>query len=91
MLLHLIQTYSWIAASIADVATINPNSFKTLLANGLSTFLIKSNPVFYNGPENLPKNTADWLILCNRVFDNFILADEPFAKALRKLWNLCIS
>ena len=60
--------FLWITASVADAAAVNPNSLKTLLANTLSTFFIKDNP-----------------ILCKWVFDNFILADEPFAKALRSL------
>ena len=47
-----------------------------LLSNGL-TFFIKGNPVFINGPKN------SYPILCNCIFDNFILADEPFPKALR--------
>ena len=52
------------------------------MANGL-TFFIKGNPVFINGPKILHKNPPDCSILCNCVFDNFILADEPFPKALR--------
>ena len=51
------------AAFIADAATVNPNGIKTLLANGLSTFPIKSNPVFSNGPESLPKNPPDCCFL----------------------------
>ena len=30
-----------------------------------------------------PKNPPDWPILCGCVFDNFILAEELFAKALQ--------
>ena len=59
--------------------------FKTHLANGLIKFPIEGNPVFSNGPESLPKNPPDCLILCNWVFDNFILTEELFAKAL---WSL---
>ena len=44
-----------IAASVADAAAVNPNGIITLLANGLSTFPIKGNPVFSNGPKSLPK------------------------------------
>ena len=50
-----------------------------LLANGLSEFPIKGNPVFNNGSISLPKNPPDCSVLSNWVFDNFILADEPFA------------
>ena len=72
--------FLWIAASVA-AAAVNPNGIKTLLANGLSKFSIKSNPVFSNGPESLPKNP----FLCNQVFDSFISAEELFEKALRSL------
>ena len=70
------------AASVADAAAVNPNGIKTVLANGLSTFLIKDNPFFSNAPQRLLKNLPHCPILCNLVFDNFILVDEPFAKAL---------
>ena len=53
-----IQTFS-------DDTAVNPNGIKTLLANILSTFLIKDNPFFSNSPENLPKNPPDCSILCN--------------------------
>ena len=45
-----------IAASGADAAAVNPKRINTLLANCLITFFIKGNPVFSNGPNNLPKN-----------------------------------
>ena len=45
--------FLWIIASVADAAGFNPNGIKTLLANGLSTFPIKGNPVFGNGPKGL--------------------------------------
>ena len=49
-----------------------------LLANGLSTCSNKNKPAFSNGPKSLPTNPPDCLILCNRVFDNFILTEELF-------------
>ena len=52
---------------------------------GLSTFPIKGNPVFSNGPKSLPTNPPDCPIICNWVFYNFILAEELIAKALRSL------
>ena len=59
-----------------------------LLANSL--FFNKGKPVFSNGPRSLPNNPRDCTILDSWVFDNFILADALFAKAL---WNLetCLS
>ena len=55
-----------IAASVANAASINANGIKKLLANGLSTFPIKGNPVFSNGPKGLPKKLPDYCtILCN--------------------------
>ena len=56
-----------------------------LLANGLSTFFIKGKPILGNGPKSLPRNPLDCTTLCNWVFDNFILAEELFAKSLRSL------
>ena len=44
-----------IAASVAHVATGNLISVKMLFANGLSTFPIKDNLIFSNGPKSLPK------------------------------------
>ena len=82
--------FLWIAASDADAAAVNLNGIKALLANGLDTFFIKSNPVFSNGPKGLPKNPPDCPILCNWVFDNFILPGEPFA-SFTKPRNLCVS
>ena len=75
--------FLWIAASVADDAAVNPNVIKTVLANDLNTFLVKGNLVFSNGTKSLPRNHPDCPILCNWVFDNFILADEPFAKTLQ--------
>ena len=75
--------FSWIAALVPDAAAVNASCIETLLANGLSTFLIRGNPVFSNGPKSLPKNPPDCPILCNWVFESFILADEPFATALQ--------
>ena len=75
--------FLWIAAFVADAATVNPNGIETLLANRFNIFFIKGKPVFSNGPRSLPKNTPDYLVLFNWVFDNFILADWLFAKALR--------
>ena len=57
--------------------------FIMLLANGLSACPMKGNPVFNNGPKSLPENGPDCAILCNLVFDDFILADKPFGQALR--------
>ena len=54
-----------IPASAADAGAVNPNRINTLLANGLITFDIKGNPVFSNGPSNLPKNPPDCIIFEN--------------------------
>ena len=72
-------------ASAADAAAVSFKGISTLLANGLITFDIKGNPVFSNGPNNLPKNLLDCIILDNWFFGNLILADELFAKAYKDL------
>ena len=51
-----------------------------LLFITLSPFPIKDKPLFSNGPKSLPRNPPDCAIFDNWVFDNFLLADEPFAK-----------
>ena len=59
------------------------------LPNALSTFPIKGNPVFSNGPKSLPQNPPGYTILCNLDFDNFILAEELFRKALQR-FETCV-
>ena len=54
-----------IATSVADAAAVKPNVIKTFLANGLSTFFIKGNPVFSNDPKSPLKNLPDRPILGN--------------------------
>ena len=49
---------------------------KTLLANDLITFFISGNPVFSNGPSNLPRNPHDCIILDISVFDNLMSVDK---------------
>ena len=61
--------FLWIATSVAAAAAaVNPTGIKTLLANGRSTFFLKGNPVFSNGPESLAKNPPNSPNLCNWVF-----------------------
>ena len=43
-----------IPASTDDASAVNPRRIKTLLAKVLVTFFISGNPVFNNGPSNLP-------------------------------------
>ena len=57
------RTFLRIAESVA--AAVNLNDIKTLLANCLSTFSIKDNPVFSNGPKSIPTNTPGCTILYN--------------------------
>ena len=49
--------------SADEAAAVNPKGIKTLLVNDLITFFINGNPVFNNGPSNLPRNSPDWIIL----------------------------
>ena len=52
-----------IPTSAADDAAVNPRGIKTLLANGLITFVINGNSVFSNEPSNLTRNPPDCIIL----------------------------
>ena len=81
---------SYIPAPGADAPAVNPNGIQTLVASGLSTLFIKGKPVFSNGSSSLPRNPSYCSILDNCVFDNFILIDQLFSKALQSL-DTCIS
>ena len=59
----LILIFLCIPASAADAATVSPRGIKKHLANGLFTFFISGNPVFSNGPSNIPRNPPDYTIL----------------------------
>ena len=43
-----------------------------------------------NCPKSLPKRPPHCSILCNWVFENFISAEELFAKALRSFENCAL-
>ena len=51
------------ATSVADTAVVNPNSIKSIFANGLSTFSIKSKQLFSNCPSSLPRDSPNSTIL----------------------------
>ena len=78
-----------IAVSLAEAAVVNPSGTKTLLANGLRTFTIKGKPFPSNGPKSLPRNCPNCTILNNWAFENCVLADKSFAKAL-KILETCL-
>ena len=78
----LILIFLCIALSAADATAVNTNSIKKLFA---SAFVIKEKSVLSNGPRSLPQNCPNCTILGSWVFNNFILADEFFAKTLQSL------
>ena len=63
--------------------------YKNAFSKWLSTFLINDRPVFSNESRSLPINPPDCTILESRIFDNFILVDELFRKALRS-FETCV-
>ena len=73
---------------MADVAAVSPKGIKTFLVV-LSKFPYNGNALFSNDPKSLPKNPPGCHILCSWDFNNFILDDEPFAKALRS-FETCV-
>ena len=77
------KTFLCFPASAADGNAANPNGVKTLLANDLSTFLIKGQPTAINGPRSLPRNPPNCTILEAWSLDNFLLADEWFQMLYR--------
>ena len=77
-----LKIFFWIPAFAVDAPVVNPSGIKTLLATGLSTFLINGKSVFKNGPRSLPINLFVCIISNSWVFYNLLLADKLFAKAL---------
>ena len=47
--------------SVANVADVNANGIKTLLANGVSKFFISGKPDDVNGLRNL-RNSLSWML-----------------------------
>ena len=70
-----------IPASAADAPAVNPKGIKTLLVNGLITFLINGYPVFNTVPSNLLKNPPDWIILLIWALERFESVDILLLKA----------
>ena len=54
-----------IPESAADDTAVNSKGITTLLVNSLISFFINGNPVFSNGPSNIPRNPLDCIILDN--------------------------
>ena len=77
------------SAAAAAAAAVNPNGNNTLLADGFITLFINGNPVFNNGPSNLPRNPTNCTIFDNWVFENLISTDELLANALR-IFKTCL-
>ena len=86
MLLFLEQYFFRIPGSVPAAV----NCIEKLSANGLSKFFITSKPSFINGPKSLLRNPPDYVILDSWLSDNFISADELFAKVLRS-YETCLS
>ena len=71
---------------------VNPNGIKRLSANGLIKYFINGNPVFSNGPRNLPRNPPDCIVLDICVFENLVSVDDlPVSESFTKICNLSIS
>ena len=76
--------FSWIAASVVDATAVNPNGIKTLLADGLRLFpILKTIHFLVKVLKVYLKILLIEMFYAIEFFDNFILADEPFAKALQ--------
>ena len=80
--------FSWIAASVVDATAVNPNGIKTLLADGLRLFpILKTIHFLVKVLKVYLKILLIEMFCAIEFFDNFILADEPFAKALQSFEN----
>ena len=79
------KIFLWIALSVANVAAVNSNSIKRLLANGLSTFSLKTMQFLVMVLNVYLEILLIILLFAIDFFDNFILAHEPFGKTLQSL------
>ena len=73
----IVRFFLYIPAFAANAAAVNPKGIKKFLANGLITVFISGNPVFSNGPTNLPRNPPDCTTLDNdlqRLYEDLQLA-----------------
>ena len=82
LLSQSLRFFLWVLVSAADAAAFNPEGIKTFLAYYMSIFFINDNLIFNNWPRSLPRNRLRCTILDSWLFDDFILADELFAKTL---------
>ena len=69
------EIFLCIPASVGGATDANPNSIKTVLAYGVSTFFIKGKPVFSNSPRGLPRIPPDSPFLDS----HFALVHQNFA------------
>ena len=91
MLFQIHRLFFWVpASSDGDAGAVNPNSKGTILAWGLSTFLVNGKPIFNTGPRKLTKNPANWMILDICGFSNFTRIAELFIKPLKR-FQTCLS
>ena len=64
---RILRFFLSIPASVADAAAVYSKGIKTLLPKGLITSFISGNPIFINGPKNLPRNPLDCIILDTKI------------------------
>ena len=55
--------FLWTVSTVADATAVIPNSIRTLLGNGSSTFFIRHWPLFSNGLKILPRNPSSFMKL----------------------------
>ena len=68
--------------SAANATAVKPSGIKIHSTNNLCTYFINGKPNFVN-IQNLPRNPLDCSVLESSVFDNFVVANKLFAKALQ--------
>ena len=87
--MKLLKSYSQIPipflripTSAADATAVNPKEIKTVLTSGLITFFNSGNPVFSDGPSNLPKNSPHWIIFEIWALESYKSVDILLLNAL---------
>ena len=81
---------STIVSLFKFLAPISFDSFAIELTNYMSPLLGLNTSGRINSSDGLTINPPNYTILNNGVFENFVLANEAFAKALR-IFETCLS
>ena len=81
--IFLLEINSVVLSEVTSEGQPDQNIFLWIAITVADSVAVISNGI--KMPKRLPKNYPDCPVLCNWIFDNFILAEELLPKSLRNL------